>query len=106
MRDEAFLVARWEGDGMAPGILGTIQLAATLVFAIPVAIFGVDSLLAGNALYGGGALLLAVLMVALPHYLTTPTDVPVSMAERVTGAAVKTDEDDEEERARETEARR
>ena len=79
---------------MAPGILGTLQLAATVIFAIPVALFGVESLLGGNTALGVASLLVATLMVALPHYLTTPTDVPVSMAERVTGRVVKTEEEE------------
>lgn len=81
---------------MSLGITGTIQLAATLIFAIPVGIFGVNTVLAGDTLLGGGAILLAVLMVLLPHYLTTPADIPATVAERAVGKAVKVpDEDDE-----------
>ena len=79
---------------MAPGILGTIQLAATLVFAIPVALFGIDSLLRGDTLLGAIFLGLAVLMVAIQEYLTTPMDVPASLAERVTGRVVRTEEEE------------
>lgn len=81
---------------MGLGITGTIQLAATLVFAIPVAVFGLDQVAAGNTALGGVMVVVAALMVALPHYLTTPGDVPAAVAERVIGKAVKVpDEDDD-----------
>ncbi|MFD1599161.1 DUF7533 family protein [Halobellus rarus] len=81
---------------MRLGILGTIQLAATLVFAAPVGIFGLTRLLEGDTVIGGGAVAIAVGMVALPHYLTTPTDIPMQLGERAVGMVVKTPEDDEE----------
>jgi hypothetical protein len=81
---------------MRLGIAGTIQLAATLVFAAPVGIFGLTRLLAGETLLGGGLLAVAVGMVALPQYLTTPGDVPAKIGERVVGSVVKTPEDDED----------
>lgn len=80
---------------MRLGILGTIQLAATLIFAAPVGIFGLTRLVEGDAVLGGGAVAIAVGMVALPHYLTTPTDIPMKVGERVVGAVVKDPEDDE-----------
>ncbi|RLM53360.1 hypothetical protein DVK02_14330 [Halobellus sp. Atlit-31R] len=81
---------------MRLGILGTLQLAATLIFAAPVGIFGLSRLADGDALLGGGAVAIAVGMVVLPQYLTTPGDVPVAVGERLVGAVVKTpDEDDE-----------
>lgn len=88
------------GSTMSLGITGTIQLAATLVFAVPVGIFGLNTMLAGDTLFGGLVVLVAVLMVALPHYLTTPGDIPGSIAEKAVGTAVKTP-DDEEKRERE-----
>ncbi|MFC6874163.1 DUF7533 family protein [Halobellus marinus] len=81
---------------MRLGIAGTIQLAATLVFAAPVGIFGLSRLLAGETLLGAGLLAVAVGMVALPQYLTTPGDVPAKIGERVVGSVVKTPEDDED----------
>lgn len=78
----------------APGILGTIQLAGTLLFAIPIGLFGLEKLLAGELVFGGSFLAIAVLMVVVQQYATTPADVPVGLAERVTGAVVK-DETDE-----------
>lgn len=80
---------------MGLGIWGTIQLAATLIFAIPVGIYGLNTFLAGQEALGGGLLAVAVLMVALPHYLTTPGDIPATVAEKVVGKAVKVPDDEE-----------
>lgn len=80
---------------MGLGIWGTIQLAATLVFAIPVGIFGLNTLLAGQEALGGGLLAVAVLMVVLPHYLTTPGDIPATIAEKVVGKAVTVPDEEE-----------
>jgi hypothetical protein len=82
---------------MALGITESIQLAASLIFAIPLGIFGLTTLLDGNTFIGGVVVLVAVLMVVLPRRLTTPTDVPVAVAEKAVGSAVKLpDESDEE----------
>ena len=82
---------------MRLGLLGTIQLAATVVFAAPVGIFGLTRLTEGDALLGGGLVAVAIAMVALPHYLTTPGEIPVKIIERIVGRAVVTPEDDESE---------
>ncbi|MFB6090460.1 MAG: hypothetical protein ABEJ97_05315 [Halobellus sp.] len=80
---------------MRLGILGTLQLAATVIFAAPVAVFGLSKLAAGETLLGAAAVGIAVGMVALPQYLTTPSDLPGKAAERAVGAVVKEPEDDE-----------
>lgn len=80
---------------MGKGIIGTVQLAVTLAFAIPVAMFGADLLLRGQTTFGAAALGIAVLMVALEEYLTTPGDIPGKAAERAAGAVVKTDDEEE-----------
>lgn len=77
------------------GILEMVGLAATLVFAIPVALFGFERLASGDTLVGAGALAVAVLMVVLPRRLTTPQDLPGAVVERVVGGAVKTDDDED-----------
>ncbi|WP_158058106.1 DUF7533 family protein [Halorussus halophilus] len=79
-----------------PGIMGTIQLAATLVFALPIGLLGVQMLLDGKMLVGGAFVAVAVLMVVLEEYLTTPTDIPSSVAEKAVGKAVKTPEEEKE----------
>jgi hypothetical protein len=81
---------------MAMGITESITLAASLVFAIPVGVFGLTTLLDGDAFLGGVLVVVAVLMVVLPRRLTTPADVPTKLAEKAVGKAVKVpDEDDE-----------
>ena len=82
---------------MRLGILGTIQLAATVVFAAPVGIFGLTRLTEGDVLLGGGLVAVAVAMVALPQYLTTPGEIPMKIVERVVGRAVVTPDDEESE---------
>lgn len=80
---------------MRLGILETIGLAATLIFAIPLGFFGVESFLAGRQLLGAGLVVVAVLMVVLPRRLTTPGDLPGAVAGKVVGSAVK-DPDEED----------
>jgi hypothetical protein len=77
------------------GIMGTISLAATLVFALPVGLLGLQFLLDGRVMLGGGFVAVAVLMVALQEYLTTPTDVPTSVGERAIGKVAKSPDEEE-----------
>lgn len=79
---------------MRLGIMQTIELAAALVFAIPVGLFGVSQLLDGRLAVGGGLLVVAVLMVVVPYHLTTPGDLPGKAAEKAVGGAVDSDERD------------
>lgn len=76
--------------------MGTVTLAATLVFAIPVFLLGVDFVTSGNPL-GWVFVVLAVLMVVVEEYLTTPGDVPGMVAERVLGTVVKDPDPEEDE---------
>lgn len=55
----------------APGLIDTIQLAIGLVFALPAGLFGFQ-LLADGRLLGVAFLAIAVLMLALPHFLWSP----------------------------------
>ena len=57
---------------MRLGIIDMIGLAATLIFALPVANFGVDRVLAGQAAMGVALIVVAVAMVAVPHYFMDP----------------------------------
>lgn len=85
---------------MARSILGTIGLAVTLVFAIPVALLGLQFLaFDGRPALGLAFLGIAVLMVAVEEYLTTPTDLPGMVLGKTVGAVVK---DPAEESADET----
>ncbi|PSQ26631.1 hypothetical protein BRD03_09440 [Halobacteriales archaeon QS_9_68_17] len=78
---------------MSRGIIGTIRLGATLVFAIPVAYVGFDFLASGRTLVGAGFLVVAALMVAAEEYLTTPGDLPGEAAEKAAGAVTKDEEE-------------
>lgn len=64
---------------MKLGIVQLIELAASLVFAAPLGLFGVSRLLGGDALLGSGLVTVAVLMVVVPQYLTTPGDMPAKL---------------------------
>lgn len=72
----------------APGILGTVRLAAVLALAAPLLWFGADALLGGRTLVGGAFVALGLLMLLLQHRLPNPLD-PGDLAEaavdRVTG---------------------
>jgi hypothetical protein len=83
---------------MRLGILETVGLAASLVFAIPVGLYGIEAFLSGNRALGAGLVVVAALMVVLPRRLTTPADLPGAVLERVVGTAVKEPEADDEER--------
>jgi hypothetical protein len=78
---------------MALGILDTFGLAGSLIFAIPLGVFGIDALLRGRTFLGAFCVVVAAAMVALPHYLTTPTDVVEGAAQRAAGKAVKSPEE-------------
>lgn len=76
---------------MALGILDQLGLAASLVFAIPVALYGLQRVAGGEALVGGAFLIVAALMVYLPQRLTTPGDIPGKAAEKAVSTAVGTE---------------
>ena len=74
------------------GILNTVGLVLTLAFALPVALLGVNLVVSGRTGIGIALCVVAVLMVALKQYVTTPDDVPTAAAEKAVGAVVKDDE--------------
>jgi len=57
---------------MRLGVIDMVGLAATLIFALPVGNFGVDRLLAGEPVMGVALIVVAVAMVAVPHYFIDP----------------------------------
>ena len=73
----------------------TVGLLTVVVFAIPVALFGLEHLVRGEVVQGVAFLAIAVLMVAIEQYVVTPTDVPATLAEKTVGTVVTTDEGDE-----------
>lgn len=80
---------------MRLGILEMLGLGASLIFALPLGIFGLTLLADGRTAFGAGMVALAVLMVALPKFLTMPQDIPTIAAEKVVGGVAK-DPDEEE----------
>lgn len=74
------------------GILNTLGLVVTLAFALPVALLGVNLVISGRATIGIALCVVAVLMVALKQYVTTPDDVPTAAAEKTVNAVVKDEE--------------
>lgn len=74
----------------APGLVGTIQLAAAAVFALPLAAFGLGWLIEGRPL-GLAFVAIAGLMLALPYVLTNPAD-PADVAEAAGERATGKDE--------------
>lgn len=72
----------------APGVLGLLQLAVVVAFAIPLLLFGGDALLRGRVPLGVAFIALGVAMLTLQWWLTNPLD-PLDVAEaaieRLTG---------------------
>ncbi|WP_436910989.1 DUF7533 family protein [Halosimplex marinum] len=82
---------------MARSILGMVGLGGTLIFAIPVALLGLEFLLArGQPTVGAGLLVVAVLMVAIEEYVTTAEDLAGKAVEETVGAVAKSPDEDEE----------
>lgn len=80
---------------MSRGILGLVGLAITLAFAVPLLLLGVQELIEGRTAMGGAFLGVAVLMILVEEYLTTPMDLPGKAADKVVGSVAK-DPDEEE----------
>jgi hypothetical protein len=77
------------------GIIDTIKLAGTLVFAIPAALAGLDFLLIRDDTGIGLTLIgLAIGLVVIQHWLTMPTDIPELVANRVVDTVAKEPESD------------
>lgn len=80
---------------MAWSITELLGLAGTIIFAIPVAMIGVDYVLAGRPL-GLAFLAIAATMVLAEKYLLRPSDVPEMVVDRVVGSVAKAPEEDEQ----------
>ncbi|WP_435145165.1 DUF7533 family protein [Halobaculum sp. P14] len=73
---------------MSLGIMEQLGLAGSLIFALPVAGYGIERAIGGDAVVGGAFVVVAVLMVVLPQRLTTPSDVPAKAAEKAVDSVV------------------
>ncbi|TKX47100.1 hypothetical protein EXE41_06945 [Halorubrum sp. SD690R] len=60
---------------MRLGVLDMIGLAASLVFALPLANYAVVRLFAGEVALGAGLLVVAAAMVVLPQYFLDPATI-------------------------------
>jgi hypothetical protein len=70
------------------GIVDSLGLVGSLVFAVPLGIAGIEFLLAGRTAIGVTLVVVAVLMVVVPLRVDTPADLPGLVASRLVGRAV------------------
>ncbi len=70
-----------------------VTLAVALAFAAPAALFGVETLLAGD-LTGLVFLGFAAGILLFERYVTTPTDVPILAVQKTVDAVAEDPEDD------------
>ena len=80
---------------MSRGLIDLFGFASSVVFAIPVAFFGLLNVTQGNLLVGAGFLAFAAVMVVGMEIYTSPTDLLGSVASRAVGKVVTTPDDDE-----------
>jgi len=77
------------------GVIGLLELAGAVVFAIPVAFFGLLMLVEGQVLVAAAFFLLAGLMILGKEYVTSPQDLPAAALERIAGRVAKEPDDEE-----------
>ncbi|WP_232687251.1 DUF7533 family protein [Halobacterium zhouii] len=80
------------------GILDLVTFAVALAFAAPAALFGLETVLAGDPT-GWVYLGFAAAILLFERYVTTPTDIPVLAAQRAADSVAETPEDGTGERA-------
>ncbi|WP_353634984.1 hypothetical protein ABSL23_05550 [Halobacterium sp. NMX12-1] len=74
-------------------LLDAVSLAVAVAFAAPAALFGVETLLAGDAT-GWVFLGFAAGIIAFEQYVTMPTDVPILAVQKATDAVVEEPDDE------------
>ncbi|WP_336328191.1 DUF7533 family protein [Halovenus sp. HT40] len=74
---------------MSQGILEMLGSMATLIFAIPLALAGGELVFRGNLPVGVGLLAVALAMLVVDRYVTTPGDLPVLIASSVVEAVAR-----------------
>lgn len=75
------------------GILESVGLIGSLLFAVPAGVAGVGMLLDGRTAVGATLVVVAVLMVVVPRRVVGPGDLPGDAAARLVGRAVLDPED-------------
>lgn len=78
------------------GLLDTIELGITLVFVIPLVVFGIEKLFAGEFLFGAFGLGTAAVMLLIRQFLWTIDDLPGDVAKGVTNRLLIEDEESNE----------
>lgn len=76
---------------MRLGILDLLGLLGSLIFAIPVANFGVNRLLAGDTPMGLALVVVAVAMVLIPHYFLDPRTIAKKLVAGLLPARLQSD---------------
>ncbi len=80
---------------MGYGIFDLVGLAAALLFSLPVALFGLQRLAAGEPLMGVALLGIAVGMVLAEEYILTPRDILKAIATSAVENGVDQPDDEE-----------
>lgn len=70
------------------GLLDLLALGATLLFAIPIGVFGVELLLDGRTTVGLVGIAIAVGLVLVEQYLWTPGDLPWNVGSAIVSRLV------------------
>ncbi|MDB9253203.1 DUF7533 family protein [Halorubrum ezzemoulense] len=78
---------------MRLGVLDMIGLAASLVFALPLANYAVVRLFAGEVALGAGLLVVAAAMVVLPQYFLDPATILRRLLSRLLPRQLRGDDD-------------
>lgn len=81
---------------MALGILDLLGLGASLIFALPLAGYGIQRAVGGEPLVGAVFVGIAALMVYIPQRVTTPGDIPGKLFGGAVGSAVTVPEEEGE----------
>jgi hypothetical protein len=78
---------------MTLGLMDMIGLAASLVFALPLANYAILRLAAGEVALGGGLLVVAIAMVVLPQYFLDPARILRGLISGLLPRQLRGDED-------------
>lgn len=70
---------------MGRSLLGYVGLGATLIFALPAVLLGVEFMFRGRTAWGVALMAAGALMIVVEERVTTPGDVPGLVAERTVG---------------------
>ena len=76
------------------GLMDMIGLAASLVFALPLANYAILRLAAGEVALGGGLLVVAIAMVILPQYFLDPARILRGLISGLLPRQLRGEEDD------------